>query len=138
MGWNAANEVKLQSLDFKHLLYTINLFREGAHSDVTIICKDGKTQANSFFIAALFPVVKNVLIFSQFFDEDIFISLPDVNLSEIEVLFKGIQHCDEILQVGSGMKHLLHGHENGIEEKRIEDSAQSLSKDVEHKTNTSK
>ena len=104
MGWNAANEVKLQSLDFKHLLYTINLFREGAQSDVTLICKDGKTQSNSFFIAALFPVVKNVLSVSQFFDEDIFISLPDVNLSEIEVLFKGIQHCDEILQVGSGMK----------------------------------
>ena len=137
MGWNAANEVKLQSLDFKHLLYTINLFREGAHSDVTLICKDGRTQANSFFIAAIFPVVKNVLSVSQFFDEDIFISLPDVKLSEIEVLFKGIQHCDEILQVGSGIKHLLHlhEHENGVEENPIEHP--SLSEDVEHKKNTS-
>merc|ERR1712079_760130 len=58
---------------------TINLSRQGRFEDVTIICGDGRFNANSFLLSAIFPALRNIFQ-SLSSEDDIFLSLPDVKV----------------------------------------------------------
>ena len=61
--------------------------QELQYQDVTIICDGGKCHINSFLLASIFPIVKNIPISSL---EDMIISLPDVKHKKLTEFFGNI------------------------------------------------
>ena len=53
----------------KNVHQMINLCKERAFKDVTIICKDGTSQTNSLLLAAIFPLVRDVFQSLQYSEE---------------------------------------------------------------------
>ena len=62
------------------------------YQDVTLICSDGSLKLNSFLLAAVFPLFRDILGEVSHYEEEMVISLPDVVSREIkhflEVLLK--------------------------------------------------
>merc|ERR1712079_198439 len=85
---------------------TINLSRQGRFDDVTIICGDGRFKANSFLLSAIFPALRSIFQ-SLSTEEDIFLSLPDVKVKDLNLLFHDIHLRKSTLQVGSSISSLL-------------------------------
>ena len=85
----------------------MKLSMEGRWNDVTIICEDGKIQSNSFLLASMFPVFRD--IFSYFeSEEDIFISMPDISIIEIDLFLKAVyQKNNSVMNVSVGTVNLL-------------------------------
>ena len=84
----------------------MKLSMEGRWNDVTIICQDGKIQSNSFLLASLFPVFRD--IFSYFeSEEDIFISMPDISIIEIDLFLKAVYQKNSVMNVSVGTVNLL-------------------------------
>lgn len=54
----------------------LELSKSPKYQDVTIICEAGKLQINSFLLASVFPIVKDLLEPSS---EEMFISLPEID-----------------------------------------------------------
>merc|ERR1712241_125707 len=75
-------------LETLHLI--LDLSRQGSCSDVTLICEDGRFQSNSFLLAAIFPVLRQILSNLQNLDEDVHISLPGVKVSHFEEIFQSL------------------------------------------------
>ena len=65
----------------------LQLSQEIQYQDVTIICDGGKCHINSFLLASIFPIVKNIPISSL---EDMIISLPDVKHKKLTEFFGNI------------------------------------------------
>lgn len=65
----------------------LELSSEAQYQDVTIICNGGKCQTNSFLLASLFPIVKNIVEPSL---EEKIISLPSVNQQDLSEFFSNI------------------------------------------------
>ena len=103
---NNAQDLKADDPRVVTLHETINLSREGRFDDVTIICGDGRFNANSFLLSAIFPALRSIFQ-SLSTEEDIFLSLPDVKVKELDLLFHDIHQRKSILNVGLTISSLL-------------------------------
>ena len=56
-----------------------NLSKESQYQDVTIICHNGTFQFNSFLLATLFPIFREILNTSMQYDDSYIISMPDMD-----------------------------------------------------------
>lgn len=65
----------------------LELSQEHQYQDVTILCDGGKCQTNSFLLASLFPIVKNIVEPSH---EEKFISFPDIDHQELSDFISSI------------------------------------------------
>ena len=55
------------------------------HQDVTIICQNGSFQSNSFLLAAMFPIFRDILNASSVQNEESYvISMPDMDKNILE------------------------------------------------------
>ena len=88
---------------------TLKLSRDGTFNDVTLICRDGQAQSNSIFLAAIFPVMRNIFQRSNIINEDlVVISLPDVSMRDVEDLFQAIYQLKESFLVSKDILDLLY------------------------------
>ena len=85
----------------------ISFSREDRYQDLTIICQNGTFQSNSLVLAAMFPVMKSLLSSGHQEDEHLIISIPDMEILELETLFHGLYHQTAIIKVGTVLKELL-------------------------------
>ena len=99
----------------RNLHQTLDLSRQGCFNDVTIICGDGKFHSNSFLLATIFPVVRNIFHRIQNYDENIIISLPDVNLSEFEHFFQAFYQRKDSLEISKGITDLMQNNDSLME-----------------------
>ena len=83
----------------------VRMSSDGGWDDVTLICADGRFKSNGFLLAAMFPVIRSM--FSDVLMDDVFISLPDVRVANLKMLFHSIQQKNSIIRVGDGLSHLL-------------------------------
>jgi len=65
----------------------LELSKSPKYQDVTIICEAGKLQINSFLLASVFPIVKDLLEPSS---EEMFISLPEIDCRNLFSFFNSI------------------------------------------------
>ena len=84
----------------------MKLSMEGRWNDVTIICKDGKIQSNSFLLASIFPVIREIFKNSTN-EEDIFISMPDICINDMDMFFKSIYKKQSLLKIDARLSDLL-------------------------------
>ena len=107
------NQVESSSLQVEDprvmtLRETIMISSGGDFNDVTIICEDGLMKSNSFLLAAIFPLLRNMFNYSlQSNEEDIFITLPDVELLELTEFFHNIHQGKQSITIGSGIINLF-------------------------------
>ena len=107
------NQVESSSLQVEDprvmtLRETIMISSGGDFNDVTIICVDGLMKSNSFLLAAIFPLLRNMFNYSlQSNEEDIFITLPDVELLELTEFFHNIHQGKQSITIGSGIINLF-------------------------------
>ena len=107
------NQVESSSLQVEDprvmtLRETIMISSGGDFNDVTIICVDGQMKSNSFLLAAIFPLLRNMFNYSlQSNEEDIFITLPDVELLELTEFFHNIHQGKQSITIGSGIINLF-------------------------------
>ena len=60
------------------------------YQDVTIICENGRVKSNSFLLTAIFPVFRDILPSLVESDSDLVISIPDMDVSDLEMFFTGL------------------------------------------------
>jgi len=60
------------------------------YQDVTIICQNGRVKSNSFLLTAIFPVFRDILPSLVESDSDLVISIPDMDVSDLEIFFTGL------------------------------------------------
>jgi len=65
----------------------LELCQNPEYQDVTIICDGGKCKINSFLLASVFPIVKDIL---KPCSEEMFISLPDIVCDQLSNFFNSI------------------------------------------------
>ena len=65
----------------------LQLSQEIQYQDVTIICDGGKCQTNSFLLASIFPILKDIMEPSL---EEKFISMPDISHKKLSEFFSNI------------------------------------------------
>ena len=95
----------------KNVHQMINLCKERAFKDVTIICKDGTSQTNSLLLAAIFPLVREIFQSLHYSEENIFISLPDALTRDVDGLFEAIYTEKESFLVGKDILNLLNNRD---------------------------
>ena len=62
----------------------LNLCRISSYQDVTIICQNGSFQSNSFLLAALFPIFRDIFNTSGQYEQSYVISMPDMDKNCLE------------------------------------------------------
>ena len=60
------------------ILDVLKLSTCSLYQDVTLLCLDGRLKLNSFLLAAVFPIFRNVLVQVSQYEEEVIISLPCV------------------------------------------------------------
>ena len=76
------------------------------YQDVTLICSDGSLKLNSFLLAAVFPVFRDILVEVAHYEEEMAISLPSVVSDEIKNFFDELLK-EELFYVGDSIKFLF-------------------------------
>ena len=82
------------------------------YQDVTLICSDGSLKLNSFLLAAVFPLFRDILGEVSHYDEQMVISLPDVVSLEIKILLDDLLKEEIKLILGDTLKFLVLNHPN--------------------------
>ena len=62
----------------------IQLSQDGSYQDVTIICSNGTFQSNILVLAAIFPVLRNILDTFGHSDEPSVIFIPNLDKTELD------------------------------------------------------
>ena len=62
----------------------ISLCKESHYQDVTIICQNGAFSSNSFLLAAIFPIFRNIMKPLIEFNDSVVVSVPDLDKNELE------------------------------------------------------
>jgi len=78
---------------FKQVLVLDEIFQLSGvecYQDVTIICGNGTFHSNSFLLAAIFPIFRNVL--KSYVQETQMISMPDMDKNELVKFFQNLNH----------------------------------------------
>ena len=85
------------------------LSREGCYNDTTLVCKNGaKFQVNSFLLAATSHVIRNIQPILENCEDQVMISVPDVEKSELETFFSDLYSQQSNVLLGETMSYLLH------------------------------
>ena len=73
------------SASFRHQFVcdVLSLASDQSHHDVTLVCQDGRLTANSFLLAAVFPLLRRALVSASDLDEDRVISLPGFWINDL-------------------------------------------------------
>ena len=120
MGVVSLDEAEIQKI---HILNnfdsTLELLRDGGCNDVTIICRDGRFTSNSFLLAAIFKVIRNIFQDMQFSDESMVLIIPDMDLIEFELFFENIHQRKKLFNVSEGIFYLLHGRCHSLQEEPV-------------------
>ena len=75
----------------KEIIDDILVLSQNDHyQDVTIICQNGRIKSNSFLLTAIFPVFRDILPSLVESDSDLVISIPDMDVSDLEMFFTGL------------------------------------------------
>jgi len=82
----------------------LELCQNPEYQDVTIICDGGKCKINSFLLASVFPIVKDIL---KPCSEEMFISLPDIVCDQLSNFFNSILLRKTELKVSGQIFELL-------------------------------
>ena len=98
---------------------TLDLLRDGGCNDVTIICRNGKFTSNTFLLAAIFKVIRNIFQDMQFLDENMMLTIPDMDLIEFELFFENIHQGKKSFNVSEGIFYLLHGRCHSLQEEPV-------------------
>ena len=105
----------------------LELARCGWYNDVTLLCRSGHVQANSFFLASVFPAIKG--IFNRTLanlDEPLAISLPDLDKTDLEMFLFSVFERRSTLEVCQSMSYLLSESSNkNIKEEVINEQVES-------------
>ena len=75
----------------------LDLSKDELYQDVSIICQNGTFQSNSFTLAAMFPVLRVVLASFAESDSDLVISIPDMDVTDLELFFESLYKQSSIL-----------------------------------------
>ena len=62
----------------------ISLCKESHYQDVTIICQNGAFSSNSFLLAAIFPIFRNIMKPLIEYNDSVVVSVPDLDKNELE------------------------------------------------------
>ena len=85
----------------------IQLSQDGNYQDVTIICSNGTFQSNIFVLAAIFPVLRNILDTLGHSDEPSVIFIPNLDKTELDTFFQSIYSESSILYFCKDIKDLM-------------------------------
>ena len=107
MGAVSGDDVKIHAVNFDIITQTLDLLKDGGFNDVTIICRNGKFTSNSVLLAAMSKVIRNTLQDMQFGDEDMMISIPDIDSTELEQFFEAFFNRNESIIISEGLNSLL-------------------------------
>ena len=88
---------RLTNLQYNIIEDILDLSKDKLYQDVSIICQNGTFQSNSFTLAAMFPVLKVVLASFAESDSDLVISIPDMDVTDLELFFESLYKQSSIL-----------------------------------------
>ena len=78
------------------------------YQDVSLLCSDGSLKMNSFLLAAVFPVFRDILGEVSHYDEEMVISLPDVVKLEIKIFLHDLLNKETNFIPGDSLNFLIH------------------------------
>ena len=110
MGAVSGDEVKIHAFNFDIITQTLDLLKDGGFNDVTIICRNGKFTSNSVLLAAMSKVIRNTFQDMQFGDEDLMISIPDIDSTELEQFFEAFFNRNESIIISESLNNLLNNN----------------------------
>ena len=85
----------------------LDLSQSGCYQDVTIVCKNGTVQSNSFILASIFPVVRGILDIPIQYQDTAVLLIPDLNKPDLETFFQHLYQQHSEFHVGTFVKELL-------------------------------
>ena len=97
----------------------IQLSQDGNYQDVTIICSNGTFQSNIFVLAAIFPVLRNILDTFGHSDEPSVIFIPNLDKTELDTFFQSIYSESSILYFCKDIKDLMQPVGTAIKEEEF-------------------
>ena len=101
----------------------IKLGQKSHYQDVTIICQNGYFQSNSFLLAALFPMFRDILNASSVQNEESYvISMPDMDKNILEDFCEHFHHKSSNCVPDTSIQELLDIQINVKEEDETLDS----------------
>ena len=86
----------------------LKMSREDQFRDTTLICKDGEQlHVNGFLLTLVFPAMRIVQNISDNSEEDLVISVPDVEKSELDSLLTSLSNQETSIPVSESISYLL-------------------------------
>ena len=104
----------------------LKLSKEPQYQDVTIICHKGSFQSNSFLMASLFPIFRDILKTSDQFDESCVTFMPDMDKNCLENFYTNLYPKRSVQVPDSIMEYLPQSFVNLKEELKEDEPDYSL------------
>ena len=77
------------------------------HQNMTIICSNGTFKSNSFVLASVFPIFRDILDTPVQVDDPAHILIPDLDYDDLETFFDDVNHQAPTINVRKDVKVLL-------------------------------
>ena len=119
----------MSSLTWRCLDEILELCQDPNFQDVTIICQNGKFSVNSFLLAAVFPVFRN--LFDKSEDEEIKILMKETRIEQLQQFFKSIFEQDPTIQFPTSLVSLLSASEISLKKEFINDATKNPDENVQ-------
>ena len=74
------------------------------HQNVTIICSNGTFKSNSFVLASVFPIFRDILDTPVQVDDPAHILIPDLDYDDLETFFDDVNHQAPTIYVRKDVK----------------------------------
>ena len=84
----------------------VSLASQECHQDITLLCQDGQVRANSFLLAAVFPLVRRAMVTVSHLEEDRVISLPGFQMEDFTRFFNSLSNKRLDEHSGQNLKEL--------------------------------
>ena len=84
----------------------VSLASQECHQDVTLLCQDGQVRANSFLLAAVFPLVRRAMVTVSHLEEDRVLSLPGFQMKDFTAFFNSLSNKTLDEHSGQNLKEL--------------------------------
>ena len=92
----------------KHLVHQVLQLSEcSLYQDVTLICSDGNLKLNSFILAAVFPLFRDILVKIEQYEEEVVISLPNVVGEKIKQFLNDLLEEEVKVVFGEALRFLF-------------------------------
>ena len=85
----------------------LNFCKYSSFQDVTIICQNGSFQSNSFLLAAMFPIFRDILNTSVQYEESYVISMPDMDKNCLETFCANLYQKSSKIIPNSAIQQLM-------------------------------